>query len=212
MILLILEYLLVFFGIPFLFFKGLISFWVLPVLWLAMIPYGIFLYKDPDFKKEQLWNFDSARGNFKTMGILILISTLGLIGILWFKEPQLLFLVIKKKPLFWVIGVLGYPLLSVYPQEVIFRAYFFQRFGKFIRNDMILILLSAIAFSYMHIVFKNWYAVLFTFPGGILFARSWVKTRSLALPSIEHSLYGQILLTVGYGTYFLKDYKHILEN
>lgn len=211
MILLALEYFGVFFALPFLFYKGFFSFWVLPTLWLAMIPYSFYLYKDPEFRKEQLWGYAKARGNFKTMWGLMFLSILALIGILYLQEPELLFLVIKKKPMLWLIGMVGYPLFSVFPQELIYRAYFFQRFGKFIKNDMILILLSAIAFSYMHIVFKNWYAVLFTFPGGILFARSWVKTKTMALPWIEHSLYGQILFTVGYGTYFLRDYQHILN-
>lgn len=211
MILLILEYLIVFLTLPFLIYKGFISIWALPVLWMAMVPYGYYLYKDPTFKKEQLWGFGRAKGHFKTMCLFLCLSVFALIGILCLQEPELLFLVIKKKPLMWIIGIVGYPLLSVYPQELIYRAYFFQRFERYIKNEVVLVLLSAVAFSYMHIVFKNWYAVLFTFPGGVLFGRSWLKTRSLALPSIEHSLYGQLLFTIGYGIYFVKDYKIILE-
>lgn len=211
-ILLTLEYLIVFIALPVIYYQGVIPLWILPSLWLWTIPFAYYLYKDPTFSKSQLWGFERTRGHYKFMWAMIGLSVIALIGLLWFLEPELLFLVIQKKPLLWLIGIFAYPLISVYPQEIIYRAYFFQRYERHIKNEYLLIFLSAFAFSFMHIVFKNWYAVIFTFPGGIMFARSWLKTRSMALPWIEHSLYGQILFTIGYGTYFVKDYKIIISN
>ena len=65
-----------------------------------------------------------------------------------------------------------------------------------------LILLSALAFSLMHIVFRNWIAVVLTFFGGLLFARRHLETRSLFVSSFEHALYGCFVFTIGLGQFF----------
>jgi uncharacterized protein len=54
----------------------------------------------------------------------------------------------------------------------------------------------------MHILFHNWIALALTFPGGILFALRYCNTRSLAVSSLEHALYGCFLFTIGLGQFF----------
>lgn len=65
-----------------------------------------------------------------------------------------------------------------------------------------MIVASAAAFAFMHIIFRNWVAVGLTFAGGLLFAARYAETSSLAASSFEHSLYGCWLFTVGLGQYF----------
>jgi membrane protease YdiL (CAAX protease family) len=62
--------------------------------------------------------------------------------------------------------------------------------------------LSAIAFSFAHIVFRNPWAILFTFVGGLMFASTYLKTRSNLAASVEHALYGCFVFTIGIGQYF----------
>jgi membrane protease YdiL (CAAX protease family) len=64
-----------------------------------------------------------------------------------------------------------------------------------------MIFASAAAFSLMHIVFKNPLALLLTFAGGILFAKTYEKTDSLVISLIEHALYGNYVFTLGLGKY-----------
>jgi membrane protease YdiL (CAAX protease family) len=103
--------------------------------------------------------------------------------------------------------IAAYPIFSVYPQGLIYRAFFFHRYHSLLRldpaaRDWLMILLSAATFALMHILFHNWIALALTFPGGILFARRYIDTRSLCVSSLEHALYGCFLFTIGLGQYF----------
>ena len=93
------------------------------------------------------------------------------------------------------------PLLSVVPQEIIFRRYLFTRFETIFTPAM-MVLVSGLGFGFAHVVFGNWVAPLLCAIGGIMFAQTYARTRSLALVSLEHALYGNFVFTVGLGRYF----------
>ena len=95
-----------------------------------------------------------------------------------------------------------YPVLSVYPQGLLYRAFFFDRYADLFPGKWTMILASAAAFAFMHIVFRNWPAVALTFAGGLLFAVRYAETGSLTTSCFEHALYGCWLFTVGLGQYF----------
>lgn len=65
-----------------------------------------------------------------------------------------------------------------------------------------MITVNALLFGYLHIIYYNWIAVLLTIMGGFLFAWMYERTRSTLLLSIAHALYGDLLFTLGLGTYF----------
>jgi membrane protease YdiL (CAAX protease family) len=98
--------------------------------------------------------------------------------------------------------MLFYPVLSVYPQELAFRAYFFHRYAPVFRSKIAMILASAVAFGYAHIILHNWIAIIFTTVGGLLFAVTYWRTRSLLATCLEHAIYGCYIFTVGWGWYF----------
>ena len=95
---------------------------------------------------------------------------------------------------------------SVYPQGLLYRAFLMERYAVLFPategGRWGLILASAAAFGFLHIIFRNGLAVGFTFLGGILFAWRYAETGSLAASSLEHALYGCWLFTVGLGQYF----------
>jgi len=92
--------------------------------------------------------------------------------------------------------------LSVYPQGLLYRAFFFERYASLFPGKWVMVLASALAFAFLHIIFRNWLAVGLTFLGGLLFAMRYAETGSLATSSFEHALYGCWLFTVGLGQYF----------
>jgi membrane protease YdiL (CAAX protease family) len=92
-----------------------------------------------------------------------------------------------------------YSFFSVYPQELIYRTFFFQRYESLFRSNLVFTLVNAAVFSLAHIFFKNTLVMLLTFIGGILFALTFKKTKSTLLVSIEHAIYGCWLFTVGMG-------------
>ncbi|WP_406683754.1 CPBP family glutamic-type intramembrane protease [Seonamhaeicola sp. MEBiC1930] len=118
---------------------------------------------------------------------------------IWFTEKELLFKVIKNKPMLWVMILFIYTFLSVYPQELIYRTFFFQRYQCLVKNETFFLFLNAIIFSLGHIFFNNSLVTILTFLGGLLFAITYKKTSSTILVSIEHAIYGCWLFTVGMG-------------
>lgn len=118
----------------------------------------------------------------------------------WFTDKNQLFVVVKSKPLLWLVILFVYSFLSVYPQELLYRTFFFQRYKSLVNNEKLFIFINAIIFSLGHLFFKNALVIVLTFLGGLLFAFTFNKTRSTLLVSIEHAIYGCWLFTVGMGS------------
>lgn len=51
--------------------------------------------------------------------------------------------------------ILLYPLLSAAPQGLVYRVFFFHRYQILFRKPQTMILASAVAFAFSHIVFRN---------------------------------------------------------
>jgi membrane protease YdiL (CAAX protease family) len=115
-------------------------------------------------------------------------------------DTENLFVVVLNKPQLWMIILFIYSILSVYPQELIYRTFFFKRYQSMILNPKLFLFLNAIVFSLAHLFFKNTLVIVLTFLGGILFALTFKKTKSTLLVSIEHAVYGCWLFTVGMGS------------
>jgi len=162
------------------------------------------LYVDRTFDRKQLWNQGALRPQLKriliTYGICILIVS----SVIYLYDNRLLFFYVRKIPLLWFFLMILYSLLAVYPQELIYRTFFFHRYKRFFQNHVIMIVASAVVFSYMHIVFHNVVAMVLTLVGGVFFATTYFKTRSTFAVSFEHALYGSFVFSVGLHSYFIQ--------
>ena len=127
--------------------------------------------------------------------LFVFISTV----LIWLYMPQALFSVLLGNPWLWISISLFYSILSVYPQEFIYRLFFFKRYQHLVLNGHVFILLNACIFSFAHLFFQNTLVFLLTFVGGVLFALTYKKKQSLLLVSLEHSAYGVWLFTLGLG-------------
>ena len=128
--------------------------------------------------------------------VIILITSL----FVYANNKEAFFSVLLNKPKLWFFILFVYSLFSVYPQELIYRTFFFKRYKSFFKNTNFLIFINAIVFCLAHIFFRNILVVILTFFGGILFAITFNKTKSTLLVSIEHAIYGCWLFTVGMGS------------
>jgi CAAX amino terminal protease family. len=112
----------------------------------------------------------------------------------------------RDRPVMWGIVMLLYPVLSVLPQEIIFRVYIFEKFFSEPRQARLAILVSTALFSWVHIVYAGYFAMLATLvAGGVLgvgYSRSRGQPGALWAVLLEHSLYGMVIFTVGLGRYF----------
>ena len=130
------------------------------------------------------------------------LSAVLLTGATMLVHPDFLFSFVRTSPAFWLLVMVLYPLLSVVPQEIIFRSFFFARYGTLFTKPWMLVLASGLAFGFAHILFHNWVAPILCVIGGVMFAQTYQKHRSLMLVAFEHALYGDFLFTLGLGKYF----------
>lgn len=117
----------------------------------------------------------------------------------WLVAPNALFCVPKSNWQLYIAILAVYTFLSVWPQEVIYRTFFFMRYQTLFRSKWLLIFINALIFSLAHLFFQNTLVTVLTLVGGFLFAFTYYKTRSTLLVSVEHALYGNWLFTVGMG-------------
>lgn len=108
----------------------------------------------------------------------------------------------RDQPLLWLSVVVFYPLLSVYPQELIYRAFLLHRYAPVFGTGRLAAAASAVAFAFAHLIFGNVPAVVLTLAGGWLFARRYQRSRSLLTVAVEHAGYGVLIFTVGLGRLF----------
>ncbi len=166
---------------------------------------GGFLYVVYLLLKVERKKFKVAQGlNWKQFWRETLIK-LAIIAVLttlfvWFTDNARLFEVLLNKPLLWLVILFVYSVFSVYPQELIYRTLFFERYAVLFQSTSFAIVLNAVVFSLAHIMFKSTLVLVLTFLGGLLFALTYTKTKSTLLVSIEHAIYGSWLFTVGMGT------------
>jgi hypothetical protein len=175
----------------------------IPVLW-VLTAYCLFmLLRDPAFRRRSLWNF-APLGHYAEP-ILVLFAAAAAIGIalvLRFGSPGQFLNFPRSNPRLWTTVMMLYPILSVYPQGIVYRAFVFDRYRDLFGPPWAIVLASAFAFTYVHIVFHNELALILTGLGGILFGIRFLETGSLFVTSFEHSLYGCFLFTVGVGRSF----------
>lgn len=140
------------------------------------------------------WKLFSKKTIIKLTVIIVLTTTY-----VWLFDRTNLFLVVRNNPLKWLVILFIYSFFSVYPQELIFRTLYFQRYESIFKSKSLMIFINAIVFSLAHLFFKNTLVLVLTFLGGLLFALTFQKTKSTLLVSIEHAVYGCWLFTVGMG-------------
>ena len=192
-----LEFFFIFFILPSAIFFLDSSIIVFLTLYLVFTLSIVILYFDKSFsftslRKKVDWKF-------------IIIFSLIFLSLSFFYvilvDKDLLFIFPKTNFELWLLVILIYPFLSVIPQEIVYRVFFFQRYFPNERSFYFLTLLNMIVFSYGHIVFNNVHAILITAIVSPIFTYAYLK-KSFFTCIILHALGGQIIFTLGLGKYF----------
>ena len=151
---------------------------------------------------RSLWRLGPFFGQWRSILGLFLPAALLVAAGVYLATPRLLLDMPKRQPLPWAMVMLLYPVLSVVPQTIIYRAFIFTRYAPLFPSEPLLILASGLCFSWLHIVLRNPIAPLLTLPAGFLFAWRFSRTRSIPVSALEHALYGCLMFTIGLGAYF----------
>jgi membrane protease YdiL (CAAX protease family) len=189
-----------------------ILFVLLPCVFLLSIPLvyktlvvisGIFyvLYVSVKNKviNRKLLFYRMENKNLKNVFLRLLIFLPATVVLMFVFDPEKLFIIPRTNFLFWLMLSAFYTLFSVLPQEFLYRSFFFARYEKLVNTKFSFVVLNAVVFSWAHIGFKNELVMLLTLAGGVIFALTYLKTRSLLFTSFEHAIYGAWLFTVGAG-------------
>jgi uncharacterized protein len=163
---------------------------------------AIILLSDPTFDRRQLWNMRAIKHEWKSLLCIYIAAIITSLAGVYYFEPDALFILIYNQPLLWLLVMLGYPLFSVYPQEILYRALFFHRYAGLFAGRMQALVVNAVLFAMAHVLFAHWLPLIATFVGGLLFGWRYQRRQSLGLAWAEHTLYGQLIFTVGLGSYF----------
>ena len=187
--------------IPFCFVEFIRPF-LIPTLVAVALACFVSLRRDELFPREHLWNVRKAVASLGGICISFLVAGIALTAFVYFFDRDSFLLLPRKKPLLWVAIMFLYPLLSVYPQEVIYRAFLFHRYKSIFPTPAAGILISALVFGFVHIVFKHYMSVVLSLIAGAFFAITYARTKSLAAVWLQHALFGALIFTLGLGKYF----------
>lgn len=116
--------------------------------------------------------------------------------------PGAAFGLIRARPGFYLVIVVLYPILSAFPQEVLFRALWFRRYGAILPGGWPGLLLNGAAFSLAHLMFWNGVVTVMTFAGGVIFAWVYRRQGSFRQAVLLHCIAGWVLFGMGLGIWF----------
>ncbi|MCX7674018.1 MAG: CPBP family intramembrane metalloprotease, partial [Thiobacillaceae bacterium] len=137
------------------------------------------LARDPRFDWRALFAWPVAPGRcLRRIAVLLLAggALLHPLALALDAEP---FALAREQPWLWVAVLLFYPLLSALPQELVFRVFFFHRYRTLFPSPAALVCINAAVFALAHLQLGNGVALALSFLGGLLFAYTYLKTRSL---------------------------------
>jgi membrane protease YdiL (CAAX protease family) len=176
-------------------------------LWiLAAVAAGalLLLLRSRRFPVRSLWQWGSEDGpQLRRVLCWWLLGSAALAAAVAAWWPDHLFALPRQRTADWALLLAVYPLASVLPQEVLYRAFFLHRYRALLGDGWLLLLANAAAFAILHLAFRNLPAVALTFIAGLLFAHTYRRSGNLPLVLLEHALYGWTVFSVGLDPFFL---------
>lgn len=172
---------------------------IIPLIFTAGF-FMILLLGDRRFDRKTLRRFDKKYVGKSVVRMIVI--TILLIWFTWWIYPDLFFMYPVENFSSYALTFFLYPIASVFPQELVYRVYYFHRYKTLIPEKYLLMLSNAFIFGLTHFIYDNWVAPIATFLAGWIFIYNYYKTRSLLNVSLEHYFYGLTMFTIGLGYFF----------
>ena len=167
--------------------------------------YIVFFFSLWKLKKDNTFNFSRLKNKPDWKFIFLYFLIFSLLGFFYtfFVDKSLFFVFPKENPKVWSLLIILYPIFSVIPQEFVYRVFFLQRYKNILsRNLLIKYITNSVVFSYAHIVFQNYHAVIITALVSPIFYYSYER-KSFLTCILIHSIGGLIIFTYGLGKFFI---------
>jgi len=154
--------------------------------------------------RGELWDWTAWQGQRRGILIRFLVGGVVLVAVTKIGVPEQFLSLPLHRPRMWLGICVLYPLLSVFPQELIYRVFFFDQAGRMFPGIGIrrVIVCNALIFGYAHIIFGNLWAPLMAMAGGLIFASTYSVRRSFLCTVVEHAMWGDLIFTLGLGPVF----------
>ena len=159
------------------------------------------LWADPTFDRSRLLSLGHLRAALPGIAARALVGALAVFGLARALGPRAIPDAATGSTA-WLIGLVLYPLISAWPQELVYRVFFFHRYGPLFGSRAVLVAANALAFGALHLVYASPVAPLLSVAAGALLASTYARTQTLAPVWLEHSLYGLAVFALGLGGYF----------
>lgn len=190
-------------------------YFALPLAFALLVPTGHFwsalavmlavatllLALTPGYRWRSLWRGGTRGLLLPAAGFAVLLAPAA-VALPLLLRPETLFWLPLRQPMLWLAIMVLYPLLSAFPQELAFRALFFERYGCLLPNRTKALLTNGFVFGLAHLFLWNLPAILFSALGGVVFAWAYRERGSFLLAWLLHSLAGAALFTTGAGVFF----------
>jgi hypothetical protein len=175
---------------------------IIPAILALGLTCWFWLRAQPDFDRRRLWKWPRDAALWRRILVRFAVAAVLLTGLTLLLKPDGLLGFPRRNPTMWMVVMIGYPLVSVLPQELAYRAFFLHRYGPLTDSVQLRVLLSGLTFGLVHIIFGRELSVLLSALGGLFFAESYLRAGSIWAAWIEHALYGCFVFTIGLGEWF----------
>ena len=151
--------------------------------------------------QTQLASLDWRRfGKVLGLRIIFLLATMSALTLML--TPERFIVNLTTHPFRWMAYWFCYSIFSAFPQEFVYRVFFFARYRLLFAVEEHLIWASSLTFAFSHIIYANYVSVILTLLGGYIITKEYARHRSLLFASIEHAVYGGLIFTLGLDKFF----------
>ena len=172
-----------------------------PALFL-MTAVGLFLlHHSQNFRWKWLLRGLSRVRVWEVLGFAAFVAISSVIWI-YLIRPEAAFQLLLSNPQLMLVIALLYPVLSAFPQELVFRPLFFGRYREILPRGRSAMVMNAAIFALAHLMYWSTTVIVMTFVGGLVFAWAYEVRRCFLMAVILHSIAGVILFAVGLGIFF----------
>lgn len=170
-------------------------------VWALAVIAALLLWRTPG------WSFSKLRtgpvlGEWRIILAFWVLTASTCAAFVFAIDPDRFLIIVKHRPELWIMIMIAYPILSAWPQELIFRSLFFERYQGLFASTSVLLLANGFVFGFAHLFYMNWITISMTAVGGMFMGWAYLRHRSMTLAWVLHSLAGQLIFTVGLGHYF----------
>lgn len=196
-----LEFLALFIGVPIVMVATFGLYPLFPVIISLALVACVLLHLTPGWSFRMLWK-GPVIGEWRIIAVYFVLTLATCLAFVFTLIPEMFLALPKNRPELWVLIMVAYPLVSAFPQEVIFRSLFFERYQRLFPTEWTAIVANGFVFGFGHLFYDNWITIAMTGVGGAIMGWAYLRHRSVGLAWVLHALAGQIIFTTGLGVYF----------